>query len=172
MIALGGHISAFRWWLGAEGERETARQIERLSAGWHCEHDVVHEHGNWDHIVVGPPGTFLLDSKYLHGRAVARDDALDCGRLKFRGSGFRGGAWRIKTELEGRLGSSPGWVQAVVVVWADFPQRLVKENDVVYIAGEDLVAWLERQPIKLKGHQRTAIISALQELRAALDQAA
>ena len=37
---LGGHISAFRWWLGAEGERDTAKLIERLGPEWHCEHDL------------------------------------------------------------------------------------------------------------------------------------
>jgi hypothetical protein len=54
--ALGGHVSTFRWWLGAEGERATAREIERLGPAWHCEHDVEHEYGNWDHVLVGPPG--------------------------------------------------------------------------------------------------------------------
>src|SRR5579862_8918431 len=38
--SLGGHISALSWWLGAEGERATAKEIERLSAAWHCEHDL------------------------------------------------------------------------------------------------------------------------------------
>lgn len=46
MWALGGHISTFRWWVGAEGERETAKQIERLGVEWHCEHDLEHGRGN------------------------------------------------------------------------------------------------------------------------------
>jgi len=44
IFSLGGHVSAFRWWLGAEGERETARQIEKLGPEWHCEHDLVTRH--------------------------------------------------------------------------------------------------------------------------------
>src|SRR5690349_21755118 len=47
----GGHVSAFRWWLGAEGERLTAKQIERLPDDWHCEHDLEHDYGNYDHVL-------------------------------------------------------------------------------------------------------------------------
>src|SRR4051794_12475595 len=81
--ALGGHISAFSWQLGAFGEQDTAKEIESLGREWHCEHDVVHEHGNWDHVLVGPPGVFVLDSKRLNGRAVARDDELRSGRVRY-----------------------------------------------------------------------------------------
>src|SRR6266550_706759 len=76
IFSLGGHVSAFRWWLGAEGERETARQIEKLGPEWHCEHDLEYGRGNWDHVLVGPPGVFLLDSKRLHGMAAVGGDAL------------------------------------------------------------------------------------------------
>jgi hypothetical protein len=73
--SLGGHVTTFRWWLGAEGERETAKEIEKLEANWHCEHDLEHERGNWDHVLVGPPGVFLLDSKSLSGTV-----AMPCAR--------------------------------------------------------------------------------------------
>jgi hypothetical protein len=172
VIALGGHISAFRWWLGAEGERETADQIERLSAEWHCEHDLVHEHGNWDHVLVGPPGVFLLDTKYLHGGARTDNDSLISGRLRFSGTPLRSGAHRLKSELDGRMGFSAGWVQGVVVVWADFPQKACIENRVAYVAAEELVEWLEAQPRRLTAPQRVAVVEALRELRHDLDAAA
>jgi hypothetical protein len=102
--SLGGHVSAFRWWLGAEGERETAKQIEKLGPEWHCQHDLEHEHGNYDHVLVGPAGVFLLDSKLLNGTAAAGDDALRAGRIVYPGRGFRSSAKRVKVELERRLG--------------------------------------------------------------------
>jgi hypothetical protein len=49
-VGIGGHASIVRWWIGAEGERETGKQIELLGADWHREHDLEHEHGNWDHV--------------------------------------------------------------------------------------------------------------------------
>lgn len=168
--SLGGHISAFRWWLGAEGERDTAKRIERLGPEWHCEHDVEHEYGNFDHVLVGPPGVFLIDSKLLHTTAVAGDDRLRAGRIFYGGAAFRGGARRIKLALEQRLGSKAPWVQAMVVVWGDFPQARHAEGDVVYLRGEELVPWLNEQAERLNAPQRAALVTALQEVRAALSE--
>jgi hypothetical protein len=163
--SLGGHVSAFRWWLGAEGERETAKQIERLGPEWHCEHDLEHEYGNWDHVLVGPPGMFLLDSKFLHGTAAAGGDALRSGRLMYAGGSFRGGARTIKVELEKRLGFRAPWVQAVVVVWGDFPQKHHEEENVVYLQVDELTAWLVSLPQKANAPQRAAYVTALKEVR-------
>jgi Nuclease-related domain len=44
-----------RWELGAWGERATGRALRPLRhEGWHVLHDLQHEHGNIDHVVVGP----------------------------------------------------------------------------------------------------------------------
>jgi hypothetical protein len=165
--ALGGHVSAFRWWLGAEGERETAKEIERLAPEWHCEHDLEHGRGNWDHVLVGPPGVFLLDSKYLHGTAAAGGDALRCGRLAYAGASFRAGAKSMKHALERQLGYRAPWVQAVVVIWGAFPQARHREQDVVYLSGAELRTWLGEQPTTTNAPQRAALVTALQEVRAA-----
>jgi hypothetical protein len=168
IFSLGGHVSAFRWWLGAEGERETARQIEKLGPEWHCEHDLEHQYGNYDHVLVGPAGVFLLDSKLLHGTAAAGGDALRSGRILYRGVAFRSGAKRVNVELEKRLGFRAPWVQSVVVVWGDFPQAHHEEQDVVYVRGEDLVLWLGGLPEKANAPQRAALTTALQEVRTTL----
>jgi hypothetical protein len=111
--SLGGHVSAFRWWVGAEGERDT-------------------------------------------------------GRLAYSGGGFRGGALRIKQALEERLGARAPWVQAVVVVWGQFPQARHEEQDVVYLLGDELRPWLSGLPEKLNAPQRAALTTALREVRASL----
>jgi hypothetical protein len=167
--ALGGHVSAFRWWLGVMGERDTGREIEKLGPEWHCEHDLVHDHGNWDHVLIGPPGIFLLDSKLLHGTAVAGDDVLRSGRLTFAGGSFRFGAKRVKELLEERLGFRAPWVQAVAVVWADFPQGRHEEQDVVYLRCDQLQPWLSQLPQKMTAPQRAALVTAIREVRASLN---
>ncbi|MGH3001235.1 MAG: nuclease-related domain-containing protein [Gaiellaceae bacterium] len=168
VYALGGHISAHRWWLGGEGERDTAQQIEKLGSDWHREHDVEHEHGNWDHVLVGPAGVFLLDSKRLSGTAAVGADALRSGRIVYPGVRFRASAKRVKVELERRLGFRAPWVQAVVVVWGEFPQECHELENVVYVQGEQLVAWLSRLREKVTATQRAAYITALQEVRTSL----
>jgi hypothetical protein len=165
IISLGGHISAFRWWLGAEGERLTARQLEGLPKEWHCEHDLENDQGNWDHVLVGPPGVFLVDSKLVHGTAAAGGDGLRAGRLGFRGGNLRFDAMSVHDELARRLGSSPPWVQAVVAVWADFPQGHHEEEHVVYVQGDKLLEWLTSLPLRVNAPQRAALVTALRELR-------
>jgi hypothetical protein len=168
IYSIGGHVSAFRWWLGAEGERDTGREIEKLSGEWYCEHDLEHSHGNYDHVLVGPPGVFLLDSKLLHGTSVAGADALRSGRVSYAGRVFRGSAKRVKVELEGSLGHRGPWVQTVVVIWGDFPQQRHEEADVVYVAGDQLIPWLSGLPLRLNASQRAAFATALKEVRTTL----
>jgi membrane protein implicated in regulation of membrane protease activity len=171
MWVLGGHVSALPWWLGAEGERETAKQIEKLGREWHCEHDLVHEYGNWDHVLVGPPGVFLVDSKLLHGTAAAGGDALRSGRMTYPGASFRGGALHVKLALETQLGFRAPWVQAVAVVWGDFPQARHEEEDVVYLRGDQFLGWLASLPEKVNAPQRAAYVTALGEVRSVLSAA-
>jgi hypothetical protein len=168
MYMLGGHISAFRWWQGVIGERDTAKEIEKLSADWHCEHDLQYDHGNYDHVLVGPPGIFLLDSKLLHGTSAAGSDGLRAGRLVYGGAAFRGGARRVNSALAGRLGFGAPWVQPVVVVWGDFPQERHEEQNVVYVRGEQLVGWLTGLPERINAPQRAACVTALREVREVL----
>jgi hypothetical protein len=168
IFLLGGHISAFHWWQGALGERDTAKEIEKLGPDWHCEHDLEYGHGNYDHVLVGPPGIFLLDSKLLHSTSAAGGDGLRAGRLVFHGTSFRAGARRVNSALGGRLGFGAPWVQSVVVVWGDFPQERHEEQNVVYVRGERLVDWLTGLPGRINAPQRAACVTALREVRETL----
>ena len=64
---------AAAWATGAEGERRTARVLRRLTDhGWAVLHDrgVPGSASNVDHVVIGPTGLFVIDSKLWRGRAV------------------------------------------------------------------------------------------------------
>jgi hypothetical protein len=71
---------ARNWQRGARGERRTARQLDRLARqGWVVFHDlaVPESRANADHLVIGPAGVFLVDSKNWRGRlAFAPDGTL------------------------------------------------------------------------------------------------
>jgi hypothetical protein len=58
------------WRRGAKGEQLTARRLRRLGRGWTVFHDLAipNSRANADHLVVGPPGIFLIDSKHYRGR--------------------------------------------------------------------------------------------------------
>jgi hypothetical protein len=62
---------AVAWRRGAAGERRTARLLDPLErAGWAVLHDLAlpGSRANIDHLVIGPGGVFVIDSKYYRGR--------------------------------------------------------------------------------------------------------
>ena len=68
---------------GAEGEQATADVLAVLPAGWTALHDVrwpKRRLANIDHIVVGPGGVFVIDSKNWSGHVSIED-----GRLRQNG---------------------------------------------------------------------------------------
>lgn len=89
---IGGDVYSLPWLWGSIGEELTAETLEALDQAWTCEHDLLYERGNFDHVVVGPPGVFLLDTKRLNGRVIARADALRAGRTHYSGAAFRAAA--------------------------------------------------------------------------------
>lgn len=64
-----------RWRRGAEGEQRTAVELARLPAGrWTVRHDlqVPGSRANLDHVVIGPSGVWLLDTKTTRLAATTR----------------------------------------------------------------------------------------------------
>jgi hypothetical protein len=72
--------SAENWERGALGERTTAEALDELTArGWTTFHDVRwpgRQRANIDHIAVGPPGVFVIDSKNWSGDVRVVDGVL------------------------------------------------------------------------------------------------
>jgi hypothetical protein len=66
---------ADKWARGAQGERHVGAILEDLGPEWHVLHDVSLGRGNIDHVLVGPGGTFTVETKSHRGRiAVERID--------------------------------------------------------------------------------------------------
>lgn len=60
------------WLLGALGELRIARQLEKLGTGWYVLHAVPLGNGtrDVDHVVIGPPGVFTLNTKNHTGQRI------------------------------------------------------------------------------------------------------
>ena len=64
-----------RWGRGAEGEKRTAKELEKLGSDWKVRHDLNGRYGNVDHMVIGPAGVLLLDTKaWLYGTTTVTAD--------------------------------------------------------------------------------------------------
>jgi hypothetical protein len=144
---------------GRDAERRTEKQLRPLERrGWRAVHDIAQPRGNFDHVLAGPGGVFLLETKTFTGQATLSDN----GRLVItRGTDERDrwtpvppigptvkrAAFDLREDLVRRTGIR--WVQGVVVLWSDFPGGEATRSGIVYIHGTKLRAWLERQRTEL-----------------------
>lgn len=155
-----------RWAVGAEGERRTAKELRRLDAqAWRVAHDLKRKRGNLDH-VVGRAGVFLLDSKaWLKGPtelspagpcvtpSYNEEDAWTFDRVPGAARGAAAGLSDAIRDLTGKA----AWVTPVVVIWGKFAGGPKEQEGVVYVAGEDLVTWLEGRTATLSTGRVEAI---------------
>jgi hypothetical protein len=168
------HIERVR--RGADGERKTARELKRLRGGWSVVHDIEARFGNWDHVVVGPGGVFLLDSKNLFGETSVEGGCLvvrrveapeEVSRFDRLGARMRGAAASVSEAL--RDERARPWVTPVVVVWPKLAPLAAEVGGVVYVSGCHLTEWLNaRHP--LLSDQRCEMLTL--RLKALADEAA
>jgi hypothetical protein len=86
-----------------------------------------------------PGGEVTIEGERVHVQRLDDPDlSYDMGRL---GSRLRGEARKLSAELQADTGRRT-WVQAVVVIWAPFPQRVVEINRIAYVHGDELAGWL------------------------------
>ena len=154
------------WWRGAEGERKTERALRPLErAGWVISHDLHGKFGNVDHLVVGPAGVFLLDSKWWRGTARVEGDLAivtpiedpDASWTWDRLAGQLRGASAANHDAIRKLTDVNAWVTAVAVLWCPFDQGVATHNKVTYIHGDRLCDWLLAQPQRLTPPQIQSI---------------
>jgi hypothetical protein len=137
------------WNTGAEGERLTARQLAQLEPDGFV---ILHDRrlpGSWraniDHVVIGPPGVFVVETKSLSGKVEVRGDEvyvagrrrtrmLDEARREAMGVGVA-----LATELEElELGVTP----VIVVHRARLPFFRSVACGIRIVSGGDLVGAL------------------------------
>jgi hypothetical protein len=131
-LAVGIVMSAGAWWrlrfrpspeaqawrCAAEGERHLAGLLEPLvRAGWGVSHDlpVRGATANANHVVVGPPGVFVIDTRHYLGRLrLSRDGLLWHGRTFLLPTLS---ATRSKADrLQDRIGAPDIWVSPILAV--------------------------------------------------------
>jgi hypothetical protein len=156
------------WQIGAWGEQATAKVLRKLEReGWIVLHDLPSGHGNAnvDHIAIGPGGVYLLDSKQLGGSVTIDGDGAAVRRIDDPDLSYRFTASvqisRLARQTHDRILAHSRlkiWVSPVIVVWSDFPQRVVDEGQCAYVHGDELVAWL-RARSQVIAHMRIAQVA-------------
>jgi len=154
-----------RWRIGADGEEAVADELAGLDHRWRVLHSVPVGKGDSDidHVVIGPPGVFTVNTKHHPTAAVW-----------VRGTGFTVNGRpvhyvrhsqheaRRATKLLAAAGVHPGPVVGVIaIVGASRGLTIHAQPDGVHVtARRDLRSWLERQPARLHGAQVHALYQA------------
>lgn len=159
---LGVHTNERAWRRGAAGEEEVARQLDKLGPSWRVIHSVPvgSNDTDIDHVVIGPPGVFTLNTKnHLGKKVTVYDYAIYVSGVKQ--------PYLSKSRAEGRrasiiLSSACGFevaVNPVVVIMADELMLKGSPKQVDVIGCRKVVVWLHRCPTQLSSDQIESIYS-------------
>lgn len=141
------------WKEGAEGERRTARALQPLEKeGWYVFHDLAAQWGNRDHVLVGPQGVFLVDTKSPSGKVELSGDVLVAHR-------FGNGTFDYRDKLGPKM-------RGAAAIWAEFPEQTATGDRFSIVSGDRLVDWLRAQPVCLTPERIDSIAAAIRQLEA------
>ena len=137
------------WQRGAEGERHVACLLEPLvRQGWGVQHDlrVPGSKANIDHVVIGPPGVFVIDTKHYRGRLRLSHDGLLWHGRTFLAPTLSATRWEAD-KLQARIGAPDiAVVPIVAVLGAMVPYGQVTAHDVTVVPARRLVGLLRSLP--------------------------
>ncbi len=160
LVALrrGGRPTRRRPLTELRAEHRTEAALEPLGGGgWSFLHGVRGLDTTFDHIAIGHGGVIVLQSTSPDGPVTMRggepiverrttpDSPAQLQRLRPHAVADAAAFRRDVERLTGRR----LWVQAVVVIWSEFPAGCVADGRCVYIHGSRLAEWLARRPHQL-----------------------
>lgn len=160
---------------GLEGERRTAARLRRLSRrGWRCFHDLLVPGlaGNIDHVLIGPAGVMVVDSKNWSGTLTVLADGgvssvrahqPDRAHVLDVASAVTTQALALRHHLQRGVGRRVR-VLPVVAFWGAFPQGRVEHDDVLYVRGAELNRALLERPVIVPEYDEERVVAELERL--------
>lgn len=151
-----------RAWRPSVGERVKGWWLGRLPEGWHVFHDVpVGDAGaNIEHLVIGPPGVFTINTKSLTGKVWvgAKSILHNRRRTDFLPKASEE-ARRVSMLLSAAIGR-PVEVRGLLAILAD-EWTVKKQPTDVFVGGpRGAKHWMLRQPAVLRPQDVIALAAA------------
>lgn len=148
----GVHTDERAYRVGADGEEEVAWRMRKLGDGWHVLHSVPvgEKDSDIDHVVIGPPGVFTLNTKN-HSRKkvwVAEKAFMVSGQKTNYLRNSRHEAARASKLLTTACGFDVQVDPIIVVIAAELTIK-AQPADVHVVARKRIGKWLERRPATL-----------------------
>lgn len=138
------------WYLGALGELEVARRLDSLGPDWRVFHSVPVGRGSSDidHVVVGPPGVFTINTKHHEGH----DIWLGSKRLLVSGQPtdhLRNASFEAKRASQLLSAAAHALIEVTPVIVIVGARRItVRERPatVIVLRERSLIKWLGSRP--------------------------
>lgn len=134
------------------------------TSGWRAIHDLEARYARYRHVAIGPGGVIVLQSQRLEHPYDA-DDPNSQRELLIQRRRALAAAGNLRRESKDTTGQ-PGWVQAVVIVWSEFPAGCLQDGSCVFVSGLRLIDWLRRRPDQLSLERAAKVHAALELLSA------
>ena len=153
-------LDAVAWRRGSAGERRTARLLDPLARhGWAVLHDLAlpGSRASVDHLVIGPGGVFVIDSKQYRGRLqLDPSGRLWHGRHPLAPTL---GAVSFEADRAAQILPNPGMVVVPIVAvhGAQVPWGKVVTQGVPVVAARRLPSMLRQLPAVLGPERVTAV---------------
>ena len=158
--------------LGLSGERIVGRELsELLRHGFHVFHDIPMDFGNVDHVVIGPPGIFAIETKFRRKLRDQKDGFkvwYDGRRLKFGDKETSRPLMQAKQqaqELDRLLGKmfDVGTVTPVLVYPGWWVEQEKQNVEVLVFNESALVSVLPKRPQRLDSKTVEAVAAFFAE---------
>lgn len=159
------HVTA--WRTGADGESRTGRALDGLGGEYIVVHDrrVPGTKANIDHIVVGPPGVFVVETKSLKGKVSIRGSEVYVRgrRATAMVEEVRREALAVRMALGDENVDVP--IRAVLCIHrAELPFFQRSVSDIVIVSGRGLVGHIKKADRAL-GEDRVTRVAGVLEAR-------
>jgi hypothetical protein len=152
---------------GAAGELETAKMLALLPAGFTVVNDLEFQGFNVDHVVVGPTGVWVVETKSHAGVVEERaDGVLLNGRAMFRDPRRQARACAADiAKLIERVTGRRRWIGALVCFPNATVTTKVSPADVSVVGGGQLLTRLRLGPSDLRQDERDRIVAVLKQAK-------
>jgi len=159
----GAHSQERAWRRGAEGEEEVAWRLRKLGDGWRILHSVPIGTGETDidHVVIGPPGVFALNTKnHLGKRVTVYEKAIYVSGTKQPYLAKSRAEGKRATKILSNACNFPVTVTPMLVIMANELDVKGHPTDVHVVARKRVANWLANQAPRLEPAEIESIYAA------------
>ncbi|MCK5848679.1 MAG: NERD domain-containing protein [Caldisericia bacterium] len=150
------------WKAGLTGQESVENVLSLLSDEWNLINSfkIPHKNCDIDHLLVGPKGIFLLETKNYHGKIECVGDAWNYTKTGRNGGVYKGhinnpskqlkrNVWELRKHLEKKInhlnsGKFPYWIQGILVFTNIHTELELQGETVVVLKTRQLISYLQK----------------------------